>query len=290
MYRILIIGQSSFIGNNFKKYSRYKTIDSVSVREKSLENINFGDYDIILHLAAIVHQNKSIPNSEYFRVNRDLCLEVARNAKKARVSHFVFMSTIKVYGDQGASTQILNESSLCTPMESYGKSKYEAELGLKKIEDGHFKVAIVRTPLVYGEGVKANMYKLIKLVEKFPILPFSKLSNKRTIIYIENLVGYIDRIIEKQASGVFIVQDEKPVSTTELVDFIALGLSRKVRLIKLPKILLKIGLRIFPKTTLRLFGSLEFDNTFTKEKLNYKPVFTTEIGVKKMVKYYINNK
>ncbi len=290
MVRILIIGENSFVGNNFLKHSKFKDIDSISLIEKRPDEITYYNYDVVLHVAAIVHQNISISDTEYFRVNRDLCLEVAKNAKKAGVGKFVFMSTIKVYGDEGASKEILNENSPCIPLDVYGKSKYEAEIGLKELEDKHFKVAIVRTPLVYGKGVKANMLKMIKLVERFPILPFGKVNNRRSMTYVENLVGYIDKIIEEQASGVFIAQDEKPLSTTELVNYIANGLSRNIKLISVPKLILYIIRKLFPNTTSRLFDSLEFDNTFTKEKLNFNPSYTAEEGISKMVKFYKNNK
>ncbi len=290
MSKVFIIGKNSFVGINFEKFSKYHDVERISLINHRPDEISYHGYNVVLHVAAIVHQDKSIPDREYFRVNRDLCLEVAKNAKKAGVGQFVFMSTIKVYGDEGASREILNEISPCIPVDAYGKSKYEAELGLKELEDEHFKVAILRTPLVYGEGVKANMLKMIKLVERVPVLPFGKIRNRRSMTYVENLVGYLDKIIEKQASGVFIAKDEKPLSTTELVSYIAKGLSHNIKLISLPKPILYIIRKLFPGTTSRLFDSLEFDNTFTKKKLNFNPSYTAEEGISKMVKFYKNNK
>ena len=290
MSKILITGTNSFVGIDFKEFSRYKDIDCVSLIENSPKEIVYHGYDVVLHLTAIVHQDKSIPDTEYFRVNRDLALEVAKNAKRDGISQFVFMSTIKVYGDDGSSKEVQNENSPCKPQEAYGKSKYEAELGLQELEDEHFKVAIVRTPLIYGEGVKANMFKFIKLVEKFPFLPFGKLENKRSITYVGNLAGYLDKIIELEVSGIFIAQDEKAISTTDLVSYIAHGLSRNVKLINLPKFMLRLFYQIAPNTSARLFDSLEFNNTFTKEKLNYIPSYKTKEGIERMVNYYKNNK
>ncbi|MCX6254225.1 MAG: NAD-dependent epimerase/dehydratase family protein, partial [Bacteroidia bacterium] len=203
MSKILITGSNSFVGTNFRKFSQYKEIDEISLFNNNPEDIDFSRYDVVLHLAAIVHQSKKIPESEYFNVNRDLCLRIAENAKKAGIKQFVFLSTLKVYGDFVPDLDLRNENSRCFPNDAYGKSKYEAEIGLKKFEDVNFTVSIIRTPLVYGEGVRANMLSIIKLVDSFPLLPFGKISNKRNFTYIENLVGFIDRIIEKKASGTF---------------------------------------------------------------------------------------
>lgn len=289
MSRILVIGKNSFIGKNFEKYSVFKDINFVSIREKKIEDIDFKNYDIVLHLAAIVHQTRKIEEQEYFRINRDLCLEVAQSSKKNGVKQFVFLSTIKVFGNQAKESIILNENSICLPNDAYGKSKYMAELGLKEIEDESFKVAIVRTPLVYGEGVGANMLKMINLVQNFFILPFGNIKNRRSMTYVGNLVGFIDRIIEKQVSGIFIAQDTNPISTTELTILIAEALSRKIKLIVIPRFLLKFVSLLFPNLTIRLFESLEFDNTFTKEFLEYIPEVSTNEGIKRMVESYLKN-
>lgn len=290
MARILIIGTNSFIGTNFQRLSKFEDVDSISLIEKTPEEICFENYDVVLHLAAIVHQTNKIQDREYYKINRDLCLRVAEYSKKAGIKQFVFLSTVKVYGEHGLDSKVMNENSECFPEDTYGKSKYEAELGLKYLEDASFTVSIVRTPLVYGEGVKANMLKILQLVEKLSILPFGKLNNRRSITFVGNLIGFIDRIIEKRASGIFIAMDENSVSTTELVSYLAKSFNKKVILFKLPELLKKIGYKIFPNIFDRLFGSLEFDNTFTKRELNYKPVISTEQGIRKMVMAYENNK
>jgi UDP-glucose 4-epimerase len=165
MTKVLITGANSFVGTNFRKYSKYEDCDEISLHENKPETIDFGRYHVILHLAAIVHQSKKIPESEYYRVNRDLCLSVAEYAKKAGVKQFVFLSTLKVYGEFINDSQLRDENSPCFPDDAYGKSKYEAEIGLKKMVSENFIVSIIRTPLIYGEEVKANMGNIIKLVD-----------------------------------------------------------------------------------------------------------------------------
>ena len=174
MNRILITGAESFIGTNFRKYSNYQNIREISLYENKPEEIDFSDVDVILHLAAIVHQSKKIKEEDYFLINRDLCRSVAEQAKKAGVKQFVFLSTVKVYGKFIPGSDPWNEDSVCHPEDSYGKSKYEAELALRNLDDSDFTVSIVRTPLVYGYGVKGNMLKLIRLVQTLRTLPFKK--------------------------------------------------------------------------------------------------------------------
>jgi nucleoside-diphosphate-sugar epimerase len=290
MTRVLITGANSFVGSNFKKYSRCDLIDEVSLQVTDPGDINFGNYDVVLHLAAIVHQSKKIDEEQYLKVNRDLCLRVAEQAKKSGVGQFVFLSTLKVYGGFVNGTGLRNESSECYPDDSYGKSKFEAEIGLKKLEDANFTVSIIRTPLIYGEGVKANMISLVKLVDLFPFLPFGKIDNRRNFTYVENLVAYIDQIIMKRASGVFIIMDGKSYSTTELINYIASSLEKKIILFKLPRIFLKLGYLFVPETLDRIFSSMEFENIKTRHALDFEPPFTTEYGVKKMVAFYIKEK
>ncbi len=283
MPNILITGTKSFVGANFRKFSKYKDVDEISLYENKPEDINFARYDIVLHLAAIVHQSKRITDNEYFRVNRDLCLKVAENAKKAGVRQFVFLSTLKVYGDIISDHYQRTENSTCFPEDSYGKSKYEAEIGLKKMENDNFTVSIIRPSLVYGVGVKSNMLSIVKLIEFFPILPLGSICNKRNFIYTENLVGFIDRIIEKKASGVFIAKDDDAISTTQLASYLAESLDRKVTLFKLPKFFISAGTFLLPSAFSRLFGSFDFDNSETKKILNYTPYYSTEQGIKKWV-------
>jgi len=117
---------------------------------------------------------------------------------------------------------------LCLPDDAYGKSKYEAELALRKLEDNSFTVSIIRTPLVYGEYVRANMLSILKLINRTHIFTFKNVENRRNFTGAENLVSFIDRIIEKRASGIFIAMDEKAISTSELVKMISENLSKKI--------------------------------------------------------------
>lgn len=283
MIRILITGADSFVGKNFIDNSKYKSVEEISLFNHNPEVIDFSKYEVIIHLVAIVHQSKTIPEDQYYKINRDLCINVAEHAKNAGVKQFIFLSSVKVYGAFIPDSGPWTEDSYCIPEDSYGKSKFEAELALKQMEDSDFTVSIIRTPLVYGVGVKANMLSILKLVNKFPILPLAKVNNKRSFSYAGNLVAFIDRIIEKKASGIFIAMDEKPLSTTDLVNYISKYLDKKIFLFRMPHFLIKLGIYLIPNIFDRLYGSFELDNSKTLDILDFKPPFSTEEGIEKMV-------
>jgi nucleoside-diphosphate-sugar epimerase len=283
MTKILITGTNSFVGKNFRHYSKFKNVDEISLFENKPENIDYKKYDVVIHLVAIVHQTKKIPESEYIRINKDLCIAVAESAKKDHVAQFVFLSTVKVYGKFLMGSDPWDESSECHPNDSYGKSKYEAEKALKALESPEFTVSIIRTPLVYGEEVRANMLSIMKLVKFSYILPFKNVNNRRNFTSAENLVSFIDKIIEKKASGTFIAMDTDAISTSDLVIMIAKRLGKNIILFKIPEFIIRIGMAYIPNVFDRLYGSFEMDNSKTLEILDITPPVIIREGINKMV-------
>jgi len=283
--KLLLTGVSGFIGNYFvKHYQKKYDIRTFSFLKDDFDNLELYDVNAIVHLSALVHQMGGASYEEYYRVNVKQTLDLAKKAKARGVKQFVFMSSVKVYGEESAVPY--TEATPCRPQDGYGKSKLEAENELKKLEDDNFRVAIIRTPIVYGYGVKANIKNLINLVRKVSILPFGSIDNRRSMIYIGNLAYFIDAIIEKQASGIFLVADEKPLSTTRLIELIAEALDKKVYLIRVPFFegLLKLLKPSFHK---RLFESLELDNQDTLKKLFDETrellPFSVEDGIRLMI-------
>ena len=283
---IAITGSSGFVGSNFIKISNYFGITEVDLLTQKVNEISFVGIGSVLHLAALVHQMKGAPEEQYFKVNRDLAYEVAKKAKADGVKQFVFMSTAKVFGESTSGKHAWDENSDCNPKDPYGKSKYEAERLLLGLQDENFKVAIVRSPLVYGVGVKANMYNLVKLINKFPVLPLGDINNRRSMVYVGNLVALLKHIIETQASGIFIAGDREPLSTTGLSKLISKASNRKVIFFKVPVVVRKLIGGIKPAIIDRLFGSLELDNSGTNKKLNFIPPYETEYGIREMVEWY----
>ena len=281
MKKLLITGSNGFVGKYFiNKYKGKYDIRTFSFLKDDINSLDCSDLDVVFYLSALVHQMDGASCEEYERVNVTQTLQLAKKAKKSGVKHFVFMSTVKVYGEETDSKY--SENSICNPEDDYGKSKLKAELELQKLEDEDFKVSIIRTPIVYGYGVKANIKSLINLVNKVPLLPFGKIENKRSMVYIGNLCHLVYEIITQEKSGIFLASDDQPLSTSRLIELVAKNLDKKVYLVKIPffESLLKILKPSFHK---RLYGSLEIDNSITKEKLNLKNPYSVEEGIRLML-------
>jgi len=284
--KILVTGSSGFIGSYFIKNPVGLDIIEIDLLTQKVDEIDFSGIASVLHLAALAHQSKSVPEEQYYKINRDLAYEVAKKAKSQGVKHFVLMSTAKVYGESTSGKNAWDENTACEPQDAYGKSKYEAEKLIMNLQDESFKVAVVRSPLVYGVGVKANMYKLIKLVNKFPGLPLGGINNSRSLVYVGNLVALLAHIIKRQASGIFIAGDQSSFSTTELIKLIANCNNKKVHLVTIPGFLVKLVYRINSGMVDRLFGSLELDIRSTNNRLGFEPPYTSEYGFREMAEWF----
>ncbi|MGL6064745.1 MAG: NAD-dependent epimerase/dehydratase family protein [Fusobacteriaceae bacterium] len=284
---LLITGASGFIGSNFiKKYESEYNIISVSLTNKKPEEIDFTNVDTVLHLAALVHQMKGAPEEKYYEVNTELTKRLGIKAKASGVKHFVFYSTVKVYGFDGDLNNheiILTENSPCNPNDAYGKSKYEAEKILRELEEDSFKVAIIRPPMVYGKGVKGNMQSLVKLIDKLPILPFGYNENKRSIISAENLLYMTHLVIKNEANGIYLGTEGAPVSIKEMATSIEKGLGKKRINLVLPNFVFKILCKIKPDIMVRLFGTLAFRQEDNYQKIGYEANESMDNQMKLMI-------
>jgi UDP-glucose 4-epimerase len=286
MKNIAVTGASGFVGSYLVRTLKDLIIDELDLLTLSVEEIDFSKYDTIIHLAALVHQMKGAEDELYYKINRDLAFNVATKAKAQGVKQFLFMSTAKVFGESSDKGFSYDESSQCNPFDSYSKSKFEAEKLINSLCDDEFKVAIIRTPLVYGPGVRGNMLSLMNLIDKCPILPLNEINNARSIVFIGNLVALINRIIEKNVSGVFIAGDKFPLTTTELIKIIIKSMKKKRILFKLPKWMLNLILKVKPALSNRLFGSFVLDHSDTNKRLDFSPPYDSEDGILEMVNWY----
>lgn len=279
--KILLTGARGFIGSYFQKqYARKYTIQPFSFLNDDLKDLHIKDVTVVIHLSALVHQMGGASDEAYEQINVEQTLQLARKAKESGVTHFIFMSTVKVYGEE--SNVAYTETSVCNPKDMYGKTKLKAEEELQKLESNDFRISIIRTPIVYGHGVKANMQNLMKLIDKMILLPFGHILNKRSFVYIGNLTALIDAIIEQGESGVFLAGDDDALSTTELIQLIAQAQKKRIFLIKIP--LFGIFLKwIKPSFYQRLFENLLVDNTKTKEALHFKNPYSIKEGIVFMV-------
>ncbi len=286
--KILIIGKNSFVGTGYIKYSQNKEIDEVDSLAFKPQEFNFSEYDVVIHLAAIVHQTKKIGFDVYESINAEFPRKVAEKAKADGVRQFVFLSSVKVYGDYNANGKPWCENDFCNPTDSYGKSKMIAEQKLLPLTDENFTVTIVRTPLVYGPGVKANMLSLIKLVSCFPLLPFKGVNVSRSIIFVGNLTAFIDRAIETRSGGIVLVQDQTPVTIEELVKIIAQHLGKRVFQFHPGRLMLFMLKKLTPGVYMRLYSSAVVDNALTLKRLSINPPYTTWQGMAETIKWYLN--
>ena len=219
---------------------------------------------------------------------------IAEHAVKAGVKRFIFLSSVKVNGDSefnnNKKNKIIDINDKPNPKDNYAKSKLEAENILLEIAaKTNMEVVIVRSPLVYGYGVKGNLAKLIKLIKIGVPLPFSLVKNQRSMIGINNLVDVLLICINHpNASGkTFLVSDGKDLSTKELIQFIASGLGKSANLFPVPISLLKFASYIVGKESEidRLIGSLQVDITYTSKILNWRPNISVEEEIRNMVKF-----
>jgi nucleoside-diphosphate-sugar epimerase len=244
----------------------------------------------VIHLAARVHvRHESVvdPLHEFRKTNVAGTLNLARQAAAAGVKRFIFLSSIKVNGESTPVGQAFNTSSTPSPEDPYGVSKWEAEQGLQKIgADTGMEIVIVRPPLVYGAGVKANFSELIRLVDKKWPLPFGAVNNRRSFIAIDNLIDFILICIDhRNAAGeVFLVSDGDDVSTAELVRRIAMAQGRKVYLWPIPVQMLLTLSWLFGKrqSMARLCGNLQLDNSKALCLLNWQPKIKMNDALKKI--------
>ena len=236
--KILVTGKNGYIAKSFAEYVNGVgaigdvsiNADLLSLRGDDWRRISFEGYDAVLHTAGIAHKRETRHNlRDYFAINRDLSLEVAQKAKAHKVKHFVFLSTLSVYG---LSTGTITADTPTKPTTYYGQSKLEAESMLASLSGSGFEVAILRVPMVYGKNCPGNYSRLCKLVKIMPIFP--DYENARSLISIENLCEFlldvIENKIENKKGGLFFPMDERPVSTTELALGIADELGKDLRL------------------------------------------------------------
>lgn len=271
--QVLITGTSSYIGNQLadwlKKTSEEYLVTKKSVRDNKLEKIDFSNFDVIVHVAGIAHQDTKADQEDlYYKVNTELTIDIAKKAKEQGVKQFIFLSSIIVYG---ASSKI-GEQKLITretkpePINFYGNSKLLAEKGIATLQTDDFNVAIVRPPMIYGKGSKGNYPILAKFAKLLPVFP--DIDNQRSMLHIDNLTEFLKILIEQNERGLFFPQNNNYVRTSDMVYTISKINGKKIKLVKIFNPLLKT---IGKKSELinKVFGNLAYDQSISKYKKNY---------------------
>ncbi|WP_298740356.1 NAD-dependent epimerase/dehydratase family protein [uncultured Chitinophaga sp.] len=284
-YVIIITGAGGFVGSRFVEYNktRYKIIP-LSLREPRFDQVSWNGVDVVVHLAGKAHEMTPIPDKIYYDVNYDLTRLLAVHAIEQGVRHFIYISSTKVYGDE--VNQVFDEKSACHPTDPYGKSKLMAEQWLQSQSSVAFKVAIVRPPLVYGPHVKGNMLKLLHLSDSGMPLPFGSSDNQRSVVFVDNLIALINTIIERQAEGIFVAGDAKPVSTGLLVKAMRNSMQRRANTVAMPGLFKMLLRKMKPALYARLYGSFVVQNENTNRTLDFTPPVATEDGIHEMVQWF----
>ena len=259
----------------------------------------FKDVDVIVHAAArahIMNEDSSDPLSQFRKVNRDVTLLLAHLAAESGIKRFVFLSSIKVNGENTLPGKPFKPDDTNIPEDPYGLSKYEAEQGLLSMaKETEMEVVIIRPPLVYGPGVKGNFNSIMKWANMPLPLPFGAIHNRRSLVALDNLVSLVNLCVNweksfKAANQVLLISDCNDISTTQLFEKVRQVLDYRFKfvskawLLPVPVCILIFFLKVLGKADIskRLIGSLQVDNSKTNELLGWKPVVSMDEQLEKM--------
>lgn len=308
MTKILVTGASGFIGKALCKILLQKNYKIIALTRSNPclihPNIEWAHIDLaeplagdsiwsgvdtVIHLAGRVHclKDKSQPHALdlYLKENTYAAEQLAKKAHEHHVKHFIFLSTIKVNGEKTEPGKCFNEKSEPNPVDPYSISKLEAEKSLKKTcQNSSMAYTIIRPPLVYGPGVKANFAKLIKLA-KLPLpLPTRSIKNKRSLIYVDNLTDFIIHCLQHRDAWqqTFLISDNHDASTPELIQLIKTALGRSNTQFPVPHWLLSTVKKLPPCQAIlnRLSQSLQLSPDKAIRLLGWQPPYTLKEGIK----------
>ncbi|AYY66431.1 NAD-dependent dehydratase [Staphylococcus hominis subsp. hominis] len=259
---ILITGKTGYIGNALEKFfiAQGDRVERLSVRRQTWQEKDFSKFDVVIHLAALVHNNTPHARlTDYFKVNYELTKNLANLVKKAGVNKFIFLSTMSVYGEEGSltSTVKINRYTKCNPTTYYGLTKYKAETMLEDLANNQFQVNIIRPPMVYGKNSPGNFSRLLKMSKINFIYP--KISNQRSVIYIDDLVYHINQLIKYDRTTLTHPQNKDYMDTNQTLMLMRKFNDKKPYLLEisyfkfLNKFLNKIGI------IRKVYGNLVYD-------------------------------
>ena len=285
--------RKNFFSNNFLT-QKYITVD-IGPETDWHEVLQGCEY--VIHLAARVHvmrDDADAPLVEFREINTAATLNLAKQAANDGVKRFIYLSSIKVNGEFTLQDKPFTEEDDFIPSDPYALSKYEAEQGLLQIgQKSQMEVVIIRPPLVYGVGVKANFINMMKWVYREIPLPFGLINNKRSLVNLDNLIDLIVTCLDHPAAAneIFLVSDDEDLSTTELLNHVAVALGKKQRLLRVNQKILTFGFSILGKKDLaqRLCGSLQVDISKTKKLLNWVPPVSVDEGLRKTAQHFLKS-
>lgn len=274
MKRVLITGAGSYVGTHVKarlqeEPSKFE-VQELDVKGDSWKRFDFSSLDTVFHVAGIAHVSTD-PSMEplYMKVNRDLTIEVAKYAKASGVKQFIFMSSAIVYGNSvpaGKGIPITKDTKP-NPANFYGRSKLEAEEGLRELQDETFKIVIIRAPMIFGANTKGNFPKLVSMAQKLPVFP--NIKNKRSMLYVGNLAELIAQLVQNDCKGLFLPQEDTSICTSYLVKQIAEISEKNIYLTKIFNPVLNTALKR-NELVIKAFGDLFYNEDESTFNFDYR--------------------
>ena len=285
MTNVLITGAGSYVGESVRRYilstSSYFEIDAVDTMNDAWKKADCSKYDVVYHVAGIAHVNAD-PKMEplYYKVNRDLTIDVARAAKTAGVKQFIFMSSQIVFHEsQSLKTEVLTALTKENPNGFYGDSKLQAEKGLHELECETFKVCILRPPMIYGPNSKGNFPRLVKLAQKTPLFP--AWHNQRSMLYIDNLAEFVKQAILRGLGGTFYPQNRELADTVEIIRFFAKANGHKIWITRFLNPFVWLGSFVLQPIN-KMFATYYYSSEMSKADFDYQLVSFNE-SLKKII-------
>ena len=275
MKKVLITGANSYVGTNveawLKKESGQFEVDTVSTFNDEWKKADFSEYDVVFHVAGIAHVDaKKKMEPLYRKINTDLTIEVASWAKKHGIKQFIFMSSGIVFREsKSLKANVVTPETQPNPNGFYGDSKLQAEIGLRKLEDEKFKVAVLRPPMIYGPNCKGNFMRLAKLGTVTPVFP--KFHNKRSMLYIDNLAEFVKQIILKELGGTFYPQNKELADTVEIVKAFARQNNHKLHIWRWLNIFVYLG-SPFIRSLNKMFADFYYIPEMSRYDFDYQLV------------------
>lgn len=282
MKKVLITGKGSYIGTSFIQWVNEKHPSEFEIEELDMIDVtwrekNFAEYDIIFHVAGLAHADVGKVSDEtkafYYKINRDLTIETAEKAKKSGVKQFVFMSSMIIYGESAGvgKRKVITKDTKPHPANFYGDSKWQADKGVRKLQNDDFHVAVIRPPMIYGKGSKGNYPLLSKMAKKLPIFP--KIRNERSMLHIDNLCEFLVMLMNSGEGGIHFPQNREYVQTCQMVKMIGKVSGHKIRLVRGLNLGVIIAGKIPGKISVlvnKAFGNMVYEKGMSEYKKDYR--------------------
>jgi nucleoside-diphosphate-sugar epimerase len=313
MEKVLVTGANGFVGGQLCRTLSQKGFlvkaairQTVSVPAGAWHYVPVGDIgpetdwtdalcgvDLVVHLAGRAHVRRDSASDlmgEYERINTSGTMRLAQMAMAAKVKRFIFLSSVKVNGEE-TDDQPFVETDRPAPLDPYAVSKWQAEEGLLRLsQQGGLPVVIIRPPLVYGPGVRANFLQLIRWVDSGLPLPLGAIKNKRSLVGLRNLIDFIIICLHNPAAAgeIFLISDQEDLSTPDLVQRIGGFLGRSTHLLPIPYPVLSILARITGKKDPfgKLCHSLQVDGVKARKVLHWNPPFSVNEELEQTITWY----